>query len=122
MKTITLVVLAVLIAVLLAAYYYQTPEETPEIEGLFIQADISSGTAPLTVTFTPIGDYLTKNTITNYNWNFGGSPIIDSASPTPRKRTYSTPGNHTVTLTVTTSAGETKVLTKTIEVLAENSS
>jgi hypothetical protein len=59
------------------------------------------GPAPLMVHFTsdPVGG----QTPHTYNWNFGDGSTSTSPNPTHR---YATPGNYTVTLTVTDSTGD----------------
>jgi PKD repeat protein len=56
-------------------------------------ADIITGTAPLTVTFTD----LSQGIITDWNWSFGDGATTTVASP---QHMYTTPGVYTVTLTV----------------------
>ncbi|MGQ0591683.1 MAG: LamG-like jellyroll fold domain-containing protein [Gammaproteobacteria bacterium] len=71
-------------------------------------ANPTSGTAPLTVTFT---DNSTGN-ITTWSWNFGDGTT--SAAKNAAK-TYTNPGSYTVGLTVTGPAG-TNTATRTISV------
>jgi PKD repeat protein len=70
-------------------------------------ADVTSGTAPLTVQFT---DASTPGTaaITSWSWAFGDSAVSTDQNPNHQ---YTIVGTYTVTLTVTTSVasdGETK--------------
>ncbi|GEM_PF-4805924 len=117
MKLTTMIVLLVLAVAFIAAYiYYPAQSQQLPVHGLGIRAKPSSGIAPLAVNLTAAGDYLDNHTIVKYVWNYGGSPIIETTSPAPRSYTFLTPGNYTVTLTVTTSSGETQSATKLIEV------
>ncbi|MCS7074133.1 MAG: PKD domain-containing protein, partial [Bacteroidia bacterium] len=52
-------------------------------------------------------------TITSRTWNFGDGGTSNLIAPT---HTYTTPGTYTVTLTIQTSAGCSRVLTKSIEI------
>jgi PKD repeat protein len=74
-----------------------TPSEPPI--SAFI-ADVTNGTAPLTVKFT---DQSTGN-ISSYSWDFNNDGIIDSTEQNP-SYTYGTAGTYTVNLTVTGSGG-----------------
>ena len=61
-------------------------------------ADLTSGTAPFTVNFT---DQSTG--ATSWSWDFDGNGIEDSTEQNPQHTFY--PGNYTVNLTVSNSAG-----------------
>jgi PKD repeat protein len=74
-----------------------TPSEPPI--SAFI-ADVTNGTAPLTVKFT---DQSTGN-ISSYSWDFDNDGNVDSTEQSP-SYTYSTAGTYTVNLTVTGSGG-----------------
>jgi parallel beta-helix repeat protein len=62
-----------------------------------------------TVTFTDT----TTNLPTSWIWDFGDGKISTEKNPT---HTYTTPGNYTITLTVSTKYGDTNSTTKTITV------
>ncbi|MEX0766949.1 MAG: PKD domain-containing protein, partial [Microthrixaceae bacterium] len=66
-------------------------------------ADVTSGTAPLVVSFSSEGSLDPDGTIVNYAWTFGdGSPASSDANPT---HTYSTAGTFVATLRVTDNGG-----------------
>ncbi|MFM2016902.1 MAG: hypothetical protein RL007_558 [Bacteroidota bacterium] len=71
-------------------------------------ADITSGCAPLCLTFTDASS-VTTGTITGWLWDFGDNTT--STQQNPVLHCYNTPGNYTVVLTVTTSAGCTQTVT-----------
>jgi PKD repeat protein len=75
---------------------------TPTITADFT-ANKTSGTAPLTVDFTPV----TTGTITSWKWDFPGSytPSVTNSSAKVATVTYPTPGTYSVSLTVTGSSG-----------------
>jgi PKD repeat protein len=63
----------------------------------------SSGTAPLSVTFSSLGSSDADGSIVGYLWDFGdGSPTTTAAAPT---HTFTTPGIYTAVLTVTDDDG-----------------
>ncbi|AKB82085.1 cell surface protein [Methanosarcina barkeri 3] len=74
-----------------------TPSEPPISAFL---ADVTNGTAPLTVKFT---DQSTGN-ISSYSWDFDNDGIIDSTEQSP-SYTYGTAGTYTVNLTVSNADG-----------------
>ncbi len=86
-------------------------------------ANVTSGTAPLTVTFTDASTPGT-GTITNRAWTFTGGSPATAGNVTSQSVTYSTPGTYTVSLTITNSASATDTETKTgyITVSAASSS
>lgn len=61
-------------------------------------ANVTTGTAPLVVQFTD----LSMSLITSWSWDFGDSGTSSAQNPV---KTYATPGNYSVTLTVTNSSG-----------------
>jgi len=67
----------------------------------------TSGTAPLTVTFTDSS----TNTPTSWSWNFGDNSSVNATVKNP-VHTYANSGTYTVALTATNSAGS-NVCTKT---------
>jgi PKD repeat protein len=85
--------------------YTDPPASTPTAA---FTEDVTSGDAPLTVTFT---DTSTGNgeTITAWAWDFGDGATSTSQNPS---HTYDAPGTPTVALTVT-SAGGSDTITKT---------
>jgi PKD repeat protein len=66
-------------------------------------ANKTSGTAPLTIDFTPV----TTGTITSWKWDIPGSytPTITNSTGKLTTVTYPTPGTYSVSLTVTGSSG-----------------
>jgi PKD repeat protein len=77
-----------------------------------------SGTAPLTIDFTPV----TTGTITSWKWDFPGSytPTVTNSSAKVTTVTYPTPGTYSVSLTVTGSSGSvTKTKSNFITVSGE---
>jgi hypothetical protein len=62
-----------------------------------ITQSASSGTAPLSVTFT---NSATSSSITNWVWNFGNGTSITNSTDRNVTNSYATAGNYTVTLTV----------------------
>lgn len=75
-------------------------------------ANVTSGSAPLTVTFTDASTAGT-GTITNRAWTFTGGSPATAGNVTSQAVTYSTPGIYPVSLTITTSTAATDVETKT---------
>ena len=67
-------------------------------------SNTTSGFNPLTVQFT---DKSTGNA-TSWAWDFNGDGVIDSTLENP-VYTYTTPGNYTVTLTVTNASGNSTI-------------
>lgn len=74
------------------------PRNLPEI-----QANPTSGVAPLTVTFSAIHMSLQSDVSPNYSWDFGTG---DSSSNNMVVYTFKNPGTYWVTLTITDAAGE----------------
>lgn len=92
-----LVILACLSALLLAGC---PPPEGNGIVAAF-SATPTTGSAPLAVEFTD-ESVLPGGASATYQWNFGDGTESAEASP---RHTYKTPGEYTVTLTVTTDSG-----------------
>jgi hypothetical protein len=67
-------------------------------------SNVSSGTAPLAVTFSDIS----TNTPTSWNWSFGDGTFSTVNDP---EKTYASTGNFTVNLTTANAAG-TNTITK----------
>jgi PKD repeat protein len=79
-------------------------------------ADVTSGTAPLTVNFDSIGSIdpdAPYGMITGYSWNFGDGVSSNTANPS---HTYNDAGIFTATLTVTDDFGDTGTATVEINV------
>ena len=73
----------------------------------------ATGRTPLTVVFTGSGSTDAEGPIASYLWDFGGS---ETSSLADTSHTFSTVGQHVVSLTVTDSAGATHTETTTIQV------
>jgi PKD repeat protein len=80
-----------------------------------ISATPTSGTAPLTVTFSSAGSVDSDGSIVAYHWNFGDGGSQSGGQTA--QRTYSTPGAYQATLTVTDNSGLTgsKAVTITVQ-------
>lgn len=74
----------------------------------------TSGTAPLTVSFSGQNSSDADGTISSYNWSFG--PAGATAVGATASYTYTTSGNHTATLTVVDSDGLSSSQNVTISV------
>ena len=92
----------------------------PPIINPNFEADITSGTAPLTAQFTDTST-AENTTITSWQWDFDNDGTIDSTEQHPQW-TYQTAGVYTVTLTVT-DGSISEVITKNdiIDVQTSNS-
>lgn len=89
--------------------------DTPTPQGIpfaGFSASPLQGDAPLTVTF----DNESEGDIAEYVWDFTGDDITDSANPAPPPVTYNTPGIYNITLTVTSSTGQSESATASIVV------
>jgi PKD repeat protein len=97
---------------------YQIGGTAPSLSGTppvaVATATPSSGTAPLTVTFSGAGSYDADGSIASYLWNFADG----TAGGVTTSRTYTTPGNYTAMLTVTDSGGLTGSTTVPVTVTA----
>jgi PKD repeat protein len=80
-----------------------------------ISSNVSSGTAPLAVSFTGANSTDADGSISSYAWNFGDGTTASGVSASKK---FSNPGTYTVTLTVTDNGGATGTATKTINVTA----
>ncbi|MDI6898430.1 MAG: PKD domain-containing protein [Methanolinea sp.] len=78
--------------------------------------DVTSGYAPLTVSFTDTSTY--QDPITSWLWNFGDGSTSTSQNPT---HTYTNPGTYTVTLTVTNRCGKSDSWSSYITVMTSPS-
>ena len=67
-----------------------------------IEADVTSGSAPLTVSFDPGQSSDTDGSITKYRWDFNGDGVVDLSKndSQPVSHTFYSMGSHTVILTV----------------------
>lgn len=74
-------------------------------------ADVTSGKAPLTVTFDGSASTDPDNLIVAYDWDFGEGSVVGGVAPS---HTYFTSGSYTVTLSVTDELGATDSTTLTI--------
>ena len=79
-------------------------------------ASVTTGAAPLAITFSSQGSSDTDGSIVSYKWNFGDGSTSTAASPV---KTYSTPGNYTAVLTVTDNLGATDSANVAISVTAD---
>lgn len=87
---------------------------TPAPPVAVINADPTSGRAPLTVTFNGSGSSASGNAqIVGYNWNMGDGSTMSGISVS---HTFTMPGTYTVTLTVTDSNGLTGTASTEIKV------
>lgn len=79
-------------------------------------ANVTSGVAPVQVTFSSAGSSDSDGSIASYSWNFGDGSTSTAASPA---KTYSTAGVYTATLTVTDNLGATSSASVVISVSAD---
>jgi PKD repeat protein len=82
-------------------------------------SNVSSGMAPLPVTFSSAGSFDPDGTLAAYRWEFGDGTTSTSASPA---KTYSAAGNYTVRLTVTDNLGASASATQQITVSEDTGS
>lgn len=80
-------------------------------------ADVTSGSAPLTVNFDSYGSSDPDGVITTYAWNFGDGSSSTEANPL---HTYTDVGNYTATLLVTDNMGASGSSTTSIMVTDSN--
>jgi len=86
----------------------------PAVPVAAFTADVTSGDAPLTVTFTDAS----TGTPTSWAWDFTNDGTVDSTEPSP-SHIYETAGTYTVNLTVTNAGGsDSEVKTDYITVMA----
>ena len=83
-----------------------------------ITTNPTSGSAPLSVNFTA-NVTLTSGSVSGYSWNFGDGQTSTAASPS---HTYSTSGNFSPTLKITTSGGATANASTLLSVSGSSSS
>lgn len=87
--------------------------ENPQPTVTALNANPSTGTAPLEVSFNPTVRYRGDNAQLSYEWNFGDGHTSTVRAPT---FTYSQSGNYTATATVTDPDGDRDSATVDIEV------
>ncbi|MDQ3281369.1 MAG: PKD domain-containing protein [Acidobacteriota bacterium] len=80
-----------------------------------ISSNVTSGTAPLAVSFSGAGSTDADGSIVSYQWNFGNGV---TASGVSASTTYNAAGTYTATLTVTDNNGATATASRTITVAA----
>jgi PKD repeat protein len=73
----------------------------------------TSGTVPLTVSFSGAGSFDPDGSISSYSWEFGDGGV---ATGVTTSHTYNTAGNYNALLRVTDNLGSTSSATKTITV------
>ena len=76
-------------------------------------ADVTSGSAPLTVNFDGSGSFDSDGSIVDFSWDFGDGNSSNMANPS---HTFVTAGDYIATLTVTDDKGETDSASVTITV------
>jgi gliding motility-associated-like protein len=82
--------------------------QPPTISG---NASPSSGCIPASVSFTANASIPVNSSVSNYAWNFGdGSPLVSTNANTTN-HVYTTTGNFSPTVTVTTTEGCTNIYT-----------
>ena len=80
--------------------YIYSDEAPPVAPVADFTADVTTGSAPLTVIF----EDQSTNTPTSWAWDFENDGTVDSTIQNP-SHTYDTPGSYTVSLTATNAAG-----------------
>jgi len=84
-------------------------------------SDLTSGCAPLEVTFTDSSDPGPAGPILSWSWDFDGDGFEDSDLESPPAQVYAAPGIYTVSLTVTNAVGEdTETKEDSITAIAAN--
>ncbi|HZO58093.1 MAG TPA: PQQ-dependent sugar dehydrogenase [Solirubrobacterales bacterium] len=68
-------------------------------------ANVTSGKAPLAVTFSGLGSTDANNDALTYAWDLDGDNFLDDSTAAQPAFTYTTPGTYTVTLKVTDPSG-----------------
>ena len=68
-------------------------------------ADVTSGTAPLAVTFSGLGSTDADGDALTYAWDLDGDNLLDDSTAAQPTFNYTTPGTYTVTLKVTDTDG-----------------
>jgi PKD repeat protein len=79
-------------------------------------ASLMSGTAPLAVTFDARTSSDGDRPVSAYNWNFGDGTGDATGTLQIARKTFTTPGTYTVSLSVTDGAGLSGTATRTITV------
>ena len=80
-------------------------------------ANVTSGDAPLPVTFSGLGSTDPEGDTLTYAWDLDGDNLLDDSTVAQPTFNYTTPGNYTVTLKVTDGAGAFSTATVVITVL-----
>jgi PKD repeat protein len=80
-----------------------------------LTTNVSSGVAPLAVTFSGAGSSDADGSITSYVWSFGDGTTATGVSTS---KTYSTPGTYNTTLTVKDNLGASASVSKSITATA----
>lgn len=107
--------LCLVLAAFAAACTPPTPKNVLPVAAA--SADVTTGEAPLTVTFSSAGSTDPDGTIASYSWDFGDSSA-PSSDPDP-VHVYAAAGEFTATLTVTDNHGATDSASVTITVAPE---
>jgi glucose/arabinose dehydrogenase len=81
-------------------------------------ANVTSGAAPLAVTFDGSGSTDVEGNTLSYAWDLDGDNLLDDSTAAKPTFNYTTPGTYTVTLKVTDSEGAFGNATVTIKVSA----
>lgn len=93
------------------------PPNHPPVAAL--TANVTNGTAPLSVAFSSSGSHDPDGTIAAYWWTFGDGTTSSAANPT---KVYTAAGTYTATLTVADNSGATASVSRQITVTAGNAS
>jgi glucose/arabinose dehydrogenase/PKD repeat protein len=89
---------------------YRFASGTPPVAGFTMSPAAGSGEVPLDIAFTD-GSTVGTRPIASRAWNFGDGQTSTQQNPT---HTYLSPGNRTVTLTVTDTAGLTSTASRNV--------
>lgn len=81
-----------------------------------ISTNQNAGTAPVAIAFSGASSYDPDGSVASYLWNFGDGTTSTAVTPA---KTYSTPGNYTVTLRVTDNLGATATATSVVAIAAD---
>ena len=81
---------------------YTPPNNAP---AAVATANLTSGNAPLAVTFSGLGSTDAEGDALTYAWDLDGDDLLDDSTAAQPTFTYSTPGTRTVTLKVTDPEG-----------------
>ncbi|MDP3073286.1 MAG: PKD domain-containing protein [Opitutaceae bacterium] len=81
-----------------------------------ISTNQNTGTAPVAIAFSGASSYDPDGTIASYLWNFGDGTTSTAIAPA---KTFSTPGNYTVSLSVTDNGGANSTVTTAVAIAAD---